>query len=178
LYFYDSIKLLRIDVSIAASGEIFGHVLGELVAVTGVLALTIGHDSSLVPHTNDDSLCGSNDAGTTTTFSGEVNGVVLSIVLDEHVLLVGDSDTSLRALSVALGGLEDTLEFIDGDLLLGSIFLREIVLIGVECKPGGSSPGVSIVTIDGSKLVDTSHCVLLLGVVELINNLMEICVPA
>ena len=127
---------MRIDFSVAASGKIFGHVFGELIAVTRILHLLVGHDASLVPDADDDALSSSNNAGTTTALSGKVDRVILGVVLDEHVLLVGDSDTSLRALSVALGGLKDTLELIDGDLLLGSIFLREIVLIGVECEPG------------------------------------------
>ena len=127
---------MRIDFSIAASGKIFGHVFGELIAVTRILHLLVGHDSSLVPDANDDALSSSNNAGTATALSGKVDRVILGVVLDEHILLVRNSDTSLRALSVALGGLEDTLELIDGDLLLGSIFLREIVLIGVECEAG------------------------------------------
>lgn len=98
-------------------------------------------------------------------------------MLDEHVLLVSNSDTSLRSLSVSLGGLKDTLELIDGDFLLGSIFLREIVLVGVKCEAGGGGPCVTVMTVDGSELIDTSQCVLLLVVIKLVDDLMQICVP-
>ena len=168
---------MRIDFSIAASGKIFGHVFGELIAVTRILHLLVGHDSSLVPDANDDALSSSNNAGTTTALSGKVDRVILGVVLDEHILLVGNSDTSLRALSVALGCLEDTLELVHGNLLLASIFLREIVLVGVECEAGGGGPGVAVETVDGCELVHTSQRVLLLVVIELVYYLMEISVP-
>ena len=168
---------MRIDFSVAASGKIFGHVFGELIAVTRILHLFVGHDAGLVPDADDDALSSSNNACTTTALSGKIDRVILGVVLDEHVLLVGDSDTSLRALSVALGGLEDTLELIDGDLLLGSIFLREIVLIGVECEAGRGGPGVTVEPVDGCELVHTGQRVLLLVVIELVYYLMEISVP-
>ena len=168
---------MRIDFSIAASGKIFGHVFGELIAVTRILHLLVGHDAGLVPDADDDALSSSNNAGTTTALSGKVDRVILGVVLDEHILLVGNSDTSLRALSVALGGLEDTLELVHGNLLLGSIFLREIVLVCVECEAGRGGPGVAIETVDGCELVHTSQRVLLLVVIELVYYLMEISVP-
>ncbi len=168
---------MRIDFSIAASGKIFGHVFGELIAVTRILHLLVGHDSGLVPDADDDALSSSNNAGTATALSGKVDRVILGVVLDEHILLVGNSDTSLRALSVALGCLEDTLELVHGDLLLASIFLREIVLVGVECEAGGGGPGVAVETVDGCELVHTSQRVLLLVVIELVYYLMEISVP-
>ena len=168
---------MRIDFSIAASGKIFGHVFGELIAVTRILHLLVGHDAGLVPDADDDALSSSNNAGTTTALSGKVDRVILGVVLDEHVLLVGNSDASLGALSVALCCLEHTLEFIHRDLLLGSIFLREVVLVGVECETWGSGPSVTVESVDCCEFIHLCQRILLSVVIELVYYLMEISVP-
>ena len=98
-------------------------------------------------------------------------------MLNEHVLLIGNSDTGLGALSVALGGLEDSLELVDIDFLVGAIFLLEIELVVVECEPGGSSPDVTVVAVDGRELADVSERVSLSGLIIPVVDLVKIGVP-
>ncbi len=164
--------------SVSASSEVLGHALDEVIAVAGILELAIGHGGGLVPASDDDALGSSDGAGTTAALSSEVDGVVLGVVLDEHVLLVGDSDAGLSALAVALGSLEDTLELVDGDLLLGAVLLGELELVGIEGVPGGLGPLVAVVAVDGGELAHVGQGVLLSGSVVSVTDLVEICVPA
>ena len=141
------------------------------------LGLLVRHHSCLVPDADDHSLVGPHDAGAAATLSAEVDRVVLGVVLHEHVLLVGDSNTGLARLAVALSGLEDALELVDIDLLLGAILLEEVELVVVESEAGGSGPGVAVEAVDGGELVDAGEGVLLGGSVVLVGDLVKISVP-
>ena len=163
--------------SVSAGGEVLGHIFNKFIAVAGVLELLVGHDSGLVPHAEDEALVGSHGAGTATALSSEVDRVVLGVVLDEHVLLVGDSDAGLATLPVTLGGLKESLELVHGDLLLGAVLLRHVVLVSVKGEAGSGGPSVAVVTVDGGELAHVGEGVLLGGSVVLVLDLMEICVP-
>ena len=96
---------------------------------------------------------------------------------NEHVLLVGNSDTGLGALSVTLGSLEDCLELVDIDFLAGAIFLKKIILVVVECEPRGSSPDVAVVAVDGRELVHVRESISLSCLIVPVVDLVKIGVP-
>ena len=94
-------------------------------------------------------------------------------MLQEHILLIGNSDAGLlTSLPVALGGLEQALELIHIHFLGSTVLLEEVELVVVESEPWGGSPHVTVVPVDGSELVNVSQCVLVLGVIELVGDLM------
>ncbi len=98
-------------------------------------------------------------------------------MLNEHVFLIGNSDSGLGALSVALSGGEHTLELINIDLLLGSVLLSKVELVVVELKSWGSSPFVSVVAIDSCKFAHISEGILLGCLIVSVLDLVEVCVP-
>ena len=141
--------------SVSSSQKVLGNGDHVLLAVSGVLGLTIAHWHVFTPDTDENGLGGFGNAGTTTSLSGE-NAVLDSIVLmvdHEHVLLVADSNSAvLSSLSVSVSGLHDSGVLVAWNLLGSSIFLWHVELVGCELESWRHSPCVSVVTVQASEL--------------------------
>ena len=103
--------------SVALTSQKLSNVFGVFVAVSLILHLSVGHGSSLVPHSDDQSCLGLHHAGTTTALSCQVGGLLSWVVGDKHVLLVVHPDSSIRRFSVAVAGSKSALEFLDINFL-------------------------------------------------------------
>ena len=148
--------------------EEISSLFNEVVAISWVLRFSVGHDSGLVPDANHQALFTSRNAGTSTSLSSKVDGVSVGVVSDHHILLVVHSDSSLSSLSVSLGGLDGSSEFIYLDFFLGSVFLFDFESILAELESSGSSPWGSIKTVNGGMLIDVGQSVLLGFLIEVV----------
>ena len=114
LYFHESFRPLKASfdqVSVSGSEEVLGDGDDVLLAVSGILGLSIAHWHVFAPDSDENGLSGFGDASTTTSLSGEdaVFDSIVFIGLQKHVLLVADSDSAfLSSRSFSTGGLHDT----------------------------------------------------------------------
>tara|TARA_B110000503_G_C6968229_1_gene338090 strand:+ start:92 stop:703 length:612 start_codon:yes stop_codon:yes gene_type:complete len=166
--------------SVASSQKVLGNADHVLLAVTGVLGLTIAHWHVFTPDTDENSLAGFGDAGTTTSLSGE-NAVLDSIVLvvdHEHVLLVADSNSAvLSSLSVSVSGLHASVELVAWNLLGGSIFLHQVELVVSKLETLTGGPSGSIVAVNAAELIHVGNGPSVGSWIEGVLNLMNVCIP-
>jgi len=115
--------------------EELSSLFDELIAVAGVLELTVRHLGVFIPDADDKGCCGFCNASTTAAFSTEVSTLGFGVVLDEHELLSAHSDSCFTWFSVAFGCALCSLELVDIDCLLRSIFQLQVELVARKLEP-------------------------------------------
>lgn len=98
-------------------------------------------------------------------------------MLNEHVLLIVHSDTSLAWFSVALATFKGCLKFVNIDFLLCSILLGEFKGIVLKCETCRASPESSIMSVDCCVFAHIGDFVSLSSCVIHILDLVDIAVP-
>ena len=166
--------------SVSSSQKVLGNGDHVLLAVSGVLGLTIAHWHVFTPDTDENGLGGFGNAGTTTSLSGE-NAVLDSIVLmvdHEHVLLVADSNSAvLSSLSVSVSGLHASRVLVAWNLLGSSILLWHVELVVSKLETLTGGPSGSIVAVNAAELVHVGNGPSVGGWIEGVLNLMNVCIP-
>ena len=166
--------------SVTGGQKVLGNGDHVLLAISGVLGLTIAHWHVFTPDSDKNGLSSFGDAGTTSSLSGE-NAVLDSIVFmvdHEHVLLIADSDSAvLSSLSVSVGGLHDSGVLIAWNLLGGAILLHEIELVVGKLESLTGGPSGAIVAVNAGELVHVSDGPGVSSWIKGVLNLMNVCIP-
>ena len=167
--------------SVSGRHQLLSNIEDILLAVSGVLGLVVAHHGGLGVDTNDDGLSSDGNAGTSTTLSGEDNvfDIIGLVGIEEHILLVADSDTAfLSSLSISTGSLDHSGVFIAGNWFGRSILLWLLEFIGGQLESWWGSPCGSIKSVNGSKLTNVGDRPCSRGSIEGVLNLMNVSIPA
>ena len=164
--------------SVALLDQVGGHLLDQLEDILHVLGLAIAILLILLPESDDNNSSGLADNGTSapSCHLSDSSGIVF---VSQHVLLATHADSSLRWLSVSIGGANRASNFVHLDVLCGSVHLLQRVLISGQVATflTGVGPHGSIMSVKSGAAANTGDRVLIRVVIEPVHNLVRVLLP-